>query len=73
MRVATKLLASTLLTLPVAAHAQLATGGPLGYPVSGLYVGAAGGFSLKGNESIKNLSSNLRMLGTGLSTPNLNV
>ena len=49
-------------------HAQ-----QLGYPVSGLYIGAEGGFSLKGNESIKNLSSNLQPLSSGLSTPNLNV
>ena len=45
----------------------------LSYPVSGLYVGVAGGFNLKGNESIKNLSSNLQSLSSGLSTPNLNV
>jgi OmpA-OmpF porin, OOP family len=51
------------------AHAQEA----LGYPVTGLYIGAAGGVNLKGNESIKNLSSNLRSLSSGLSTPNLNV
>jgi OmpA-OmpF porin, OOP family len=51
------------------AHAQE----PLGYPVTGLYISAAGGFNLKGNESIKNLSSNLRPLSSGLSTPNLNV
>ena len=45
----------------------------VGYPVSGLYLGAAGGFSLKGNESIKNLSSSSRPGTTGLSTPNLNI
>ena len=45
----------------------------LSYPVSGLYVGVAGGFNLKGNESIKNLSSNLQSLNSSLSTPNLNV
>jgi OmpA-OmpF porin, OOP family len=50
------------------AHAQQA----LGYPVDGLYIGAAGGFNLKGNESIKNLSSNGRPFSSGLSTPNLN-
>jgi len=73
MRTATKLLTAIILTLPLGAHAQTATGQPIGYPVSGLYIGAAGGFNLKGSESIKNLSSNLRTLGTGLSTPNLNV
>jgi hypothetical protein len=26
----------------------------LGYPVTGLYISAAGGINLKGNESIKN-------------------
>lgn len=50
-------------------HAQQ----PLGYPINGLYLGAAGGFNLKGNESIKNLSSNLRTGSTGISTPNLNI
>jgi OmpA-OmpF porin, OOP family len=43
----------------------------LGYPVDGLYIGVAGGFNLKGNESIKNLSSNGRPFSSGLSTPNL--
>ncbi len=73
MSVATRLLLGSFVVLPVAAHAQMATDQPLGYPVSGLYVGAAGGFNLKGNESIKNLSSNLRTLSSGISTPNLNV
>jgi len=72
MSTAMKLLTATVLALPVAAHAQMATDQPIGYPVTGLYIGAAGGFNLKGNESIKNLSSNLRTLSTGLSTPNLN-
>jgi OOP family OmpA-OmpF porin len=58
-----------MLSGSLGAHAQQP---PLGYPVTGLYIGAAGGFTLKGNESIKNLSSNLG-LTTGLSTPNLNV
>src|SRR3954453_12002871 len=63
------LFAAPALGVSFGAHSQ-----PLGYPVAGLYVGAAGGFNLKGNESIKNLSGNLRSsLGfTGLSTPNLN-
>jgi OmpA-OmpF porin, OOP family len=61
------LLAAGALSIPFCAHAQL------GYPVSGIYISAAGGINLKGNESIKNLSSNLRPLSSGLSTPNLNV
>jgi OmpA-OmpF porin, OOP family len=73
MRTGTKLLAASFLALPFAAQAQTAPAQPLGYPVYGLYVGAAAGVNLKGNESIKNLSSNLRPLGAGLSTPNLNV
>ncbi len=73
MSVTTRLLAGTLLALPIAAHAQMTEPPPLGYPVSGLYIGAAGGFNLKGSQSIKNLSSNLRPLSTGLSTPNLTV
>jgi OmpA-OmpF porin, OOP family len=67
------LLATSILALPLGARAQMVAEQPLGYPVSGLYIGAAGGFNLKGNESIKNLSSNLRTLSSGLSTPNLNV
>jgi OOP family OmpA-OmpF porin len=62
-----------LLTASVWGISSGAQAQPLGYPVSGLYIGAEGGFSLKGNESIKNLSSNLRSLSSGLSTPNLNV
>ncbi len=46
---------------------------PLGYPVTGLYIGAEGGFNLGGNELFKNLSSNALILRSGLSTPNLNV
>jgi OOP family OmpA-OmpF porin len=62
------LLTAVILGISSGVHAQ-----QLGYPVSGLYIGAAGGFNLKGNESIKNLSSNLQSLSSGLSTPNLNV
>ncbi len=50
MSVTTRLLVGSLVALPVAAHAQMAPDQPLGYPVSGLYVGAAGGFNLKGNN-----------------------
>ena len=61
-------LTATVLGGSLSAQAQA----PLGYPVTGLYIGGAGGFNLKGNESIKNLSSNLQSLSSGLSTPNLN-
>ena len=54
-----------------AAHAQT----PLGYPVTGLYIGAAGGFNIKTSQSIKNLSGNVPSAfgSTGISTPNLNI
>src|SRR5690349_17486136 len=76
MSVRLRLLASSLLALPMAAHAQLGNEPvPLGYPVSGLYIGAEGGFNVGGNENFKNLSSNslLTELRSGVSTPNLNV
>ena len=60
-------LAATFLLTPIALHAQ-----SLGYPVSGLYIGAAGGFNIKANPSVKNLSSSLST-GTGISTPNMNL
>ena len=76
MSVATRLLAGSLLALPAAAYAQGTEGPvPLGYPVSGLYIGAEGGFNVGGNENFKNASSNslLTSLRSGISTPNLNV
>ncbi len=73
MRFRGLLLATSILALPLGARAQMVADQPLGLPVSGLYVSAAGGFNLKGSELIKNLSSNLRTLSTGISTPNLNV
>jgi OmpA-OmpF porin, OOP family len=70
-RVGILLVATTALSLPIAARAQ--DQGPLGYPVVGPYVNVLGGFNLKGSESVKNLSPNFNpLLGTGLSTPNLN-
>ena len=68
MTIRSGLLAATFLIAPVAVEAQT-----LGYPVSGLYIGAAGGFNIKSNPSVKNLSSNLNPNSTGLSTPNLNL
>ena len=76
MSVRLRLLASSLVALPVAAYAQGTEGPvPLGYPVSGLYIGAEGGFNVGGNENFKNASSNslLTSLRSGISTPNLNV
>ncbi len=40
--------------------------------MSGLYIGAAGGFNIKANPSVKNISSSLST-GTGISTPNMNL
>jgi OmpA-OmpF porin, OOP family len=69
LRVAPSILMTAAIVLggSLGAHAQQ----QLGYPVTGLYIAGAGGFTLKGDESIKNLSSNLRPLSSGLSTPNL--
>ena len=64
MKFRSGLLAATFLLTPIALQAQT-----LGYPVSGLYIGAAGGFNIKANPSVKNLSSSLST-GTGISTPN---
>src|SRR5689334_24058088 len=72
MKLRSMLVAVTVLTMACEARAQTLGELPLGSPISGLYIGAAGGFNLKGNESIKNLSSNLRTLSSGISTPNLN-
>ena len=66
MKFRSGLLAATFLLTPIALQAQT-----LGYPVSGLYIGAAGGFTIKANPSVKNLSSSLST-GTGISTPNMN-
>jgi outer membrane protein W len=63
------IVAGTVLVAPFAADAQA----PLGYPVTGLYIGASGGFNIKANPSVKNLSGNLNPDSTGLSTPNLNL
>src|SRR5689334_8336891 len=63
--------AATSIAVPIAAHAQDQM--PLGYPVVGPYVGVMGGFNIKANPSVKNLSSNLNPFSNGLSTPNLNI
>ena len=71
MRSGFVLAAATCLSAPVFAQEQP----PLGYPVVGPYVSAGGGFNLKGNESIKNLSGPLATtlgVSNGVSTPNLN-
>jgi hypothetical protein len=58
MKLRNILITTTALIAASGAHGQT-----LGYPISGLYIGAAGGFNLTGNESFKNLSSNLRTFG----------
>src|SRR6185437_1905587 len=61
------LMAGSLLLLPVAAYAQAPT-----EPVTGLYLGAAGGFNIKSNPNVNHITSNLPGAG-GLTTPNLNL
>ncbi|MFL5283190.1 MAG: OmpA family protein [Rhodopila sp.] len=65
------MVAATSIAVPIAARAQDQM--PLGYPVVGPYVGVMGGFNIKANPSVKNLSSNFNTLSSGLSTPNLNL
>ena len=67
MKLRSGLFAAIFLLVPFGVEAQT-----LGYPVSGLYIGAAGGFNIKANPSVKNLSSSLST-GTGISTPNMNL
>ena len=67
MNLRSGLFAATFLLVPFEVEAQT-----LGYPASGLYIGAAGGFNIKANPSVKNLSSSLTP-GTGISTPNMNL
>jgi OmpA-OmpF porin, OOP family len=61
------LLATTVLMLPLVAQAQ-----PITEPVTGLYVGAAGGFNIKTNPSINNIQNNLPG-AAALTTPNANL
>jgi len=58
------LLAATILTVPLVAQAQTPT-----EPVTGIYVGAAGGFNIKTNPSVNNVVSNTPGLAV-LNTPN---
>ena len=67
MKLRSGLFAATFLLVPFEVEAQT-----LGYPASGLYIGAAGGFNIKANPSVKNFSSSLSA-GTGISTPNMNL
>ena len=60
------LLATTMLMVPLAVEAQTAN-----EPVTGVYVGAAGGFNIKVNPNINNITSNIPGAG-GLNTPNAN-
>jgi OmpA-OmpF porin, OOP family len=61
------LLATAILTFPVAAAAQTPTA-----PISGIYLGAAGGFNIKTNPNVNNVTSNIPG-AAGLTTPNLNL
>ena len=61
------LLATTMLMVPLAAEAQTAS-----EPVTGPYVGAAGGFNIKVNPNINNITSNIPGAG-GINTPNANL
>nr|WP_294548781.1 OmpA family protein [uncultured Rhodopila sp.] len=56
------LLVTTILTLPLAAQAQTE-------PVTGIYVGAIGGFNIKSSPNINNVHSNIPG-GFGITTPN---
>jgi outer membrane protein OmpA-like peptidoglycan-associated protein len=56
-----------MLMVPLAAEAQ-----PPTEPISGIYLGAAGGFNIKTNPNINNVQSNLPG-AAGLTTPNANL
>src|SRR5271167_956549 len=58
------LLATTMLMFPLAVEAQTAS-----EPVTGPYVGAAGGFNIKVNPNINNVTSSIPGAG-GIPTPN---
>jgi hypothetical protein len=61
------LLVTTILALPLAAQAQTAT-----EPVTGIYVGAIGGFNIKTSPNVNNIHSNV-IGGAGIATPNTNL
>ena len=67
MRLWNVLLATTVLTFPLAVGAQTPT-----EPISGVYLGAAGGFNIKTNPAINNIESGLPG-AAGLTTPNANL
>jgi OmpA-OmpF porin, OOP family len=58
------ILTTTMLILPLAAQAQTPP-----EPLSGLYLGGAGGFNIKASPNVNNITSNLPGAG-GLMTPN---
>ena len=64
MTTRTILLSTTMLLLPLAAVAQTPQ-----QPVLGMYIGAAGGFNIKTDESINNFRTNLGILDQ-VNTPN---
>src|SRR5208337_258101 len=61
------LLATTMLMFPLAVEAQAPT-----EPVTGIYLGAAGGFNIKTNPKINNVVSNTPG-GAAFTTPNANL
>ncbi len=60
-------LATTILMFPVAVEAQTSS-----EPVTGIYLGAAGGFNIKSNPNINNVVSDIPGAG-GVATPNANL
>ena len=58
------LLATTVLVFPVAAEAQMPA-----EPVTGIYLGAAGGFNIKTNPNINGIETNIPG-AAGRATPN---
>jgi OmpA-OmpF porin, OOP family len=64
MTIRTALLTTTMLMFPLAVLAQTPTD-----PVTGIYVGAAGGFNIKTNPNINNLQG----AGATFATPNANL
>jgi OOP family OmpA-OmpF porin len=64
MHLRTVLLATTMLMLPLAVQAQEPS-----QPISGIYLGGAGGFNVKASPNVNNITSNVPG-AAGLTTPN---
>ncbi len=67
MMIKKALLTTTMLMFPLAVLAQTPTG-----PVTGIYLGASGGFNIKSNPNVNNIHSDVSG-AAGLTTPNLNL